>query len=214
MSGGITGPGTGGLGGDNTSLEQVIVNGQRYKSPAQSAPAGGSAAGSAGPGCDPSDCGQGQPAPESVTVTATRPAPLIYAAGFPSLSWNQNGSCMPAASFYAHVANVADDISTGASAVSLASGAGALVTSETIVGGVTFGGISAVAGGVALAASSVGFVANVAAGRYGNAGVDAFSMAVGVGTGIGAKSLRAGVQLAREGAGELMSDSASSICSG
>ena len=85
---------------------------------------------------------------------------------------------------------------------------------NTVVGGLTFGGISAIAGGVSLGASGVAFVANVAAGRYGNAGVDAFSMAFGIGTGIGAKSLRAGVQLTREGVGELMSESASSMCPG
>lgn len=153
----------------------------------------------------------------TIHVTAT-PLPsnelLVAPASVPASEVANSLSCRPAASFFAKVANVADTISNGASLVSLGAGAAALATSETVVGGLTFGGISAAAGAVSLTATGVATAANVIAGRYGNAGVDVFSMAWDAGTDVAAKMLPRPVQLLRQGVGQLMSQSASAMCPG
>jgi RHS repeat-associated protein len=123
-------------------------------------------------------------------------------------------SCKPADSTAAKIANALDDVSAAASGVALVSGGVALVTSETGIGAVTFGGVAAVAGAVSLGTSVLAAGFNIYAGRYGNAGVDIFSASFGTAAGMGAKSLRASVQLMREGMSDVISEAASSTCPG
>jgi hypothetical protein len=76
-------------------------------------------------------------------------------------------------------ADVFDDVANVSSKVALVSGAAALVTSETVVGGVVFGTIAVGAEAVSVVSTTAAAVANVADGNYRAAANSAFSLVVG-----------------------------------
>jgi hypothetical protein len=125
-----------------------------------------------------------------------------------------DNSCKPANNLLQKIANGADAVSNGATFVSATTGLAALATSETIVGGVTFGSISAGSGLVSIGASGVGAAANFFGGRAGNAAVDAFSAAFNAATLGTAGALPPVVQYLRGAGATLITQDASEICPG
>jgi hypothetical protein len=109
-------------------------------------------------------------------------------------------------------ADALDQFSTAASGVGLALGGAALVTSETIVGGISFGTVSGVSFGLSTVASAGAAGLNALSGRYGNAAIDLFGIGASGAVGLAAKEVQPAVQLMRNGYGVGAGVAASSMC--
>ena len=116
----------------------------------------------------------------------------------------QNGKppspCQSHGSLAGKIANIAGAVSNGATATAVVSGAAGLATSETIVGGITFGGIAAVAETVSLGASLLQAGAQALDHNYGGAAATAAGVVLAGGINIGAGSLIANSEAAASAA--------------
>lgn len=116
------------------------------------------------------------------------------------------------------IADFADNVSAGASGVALVSGGMALVTSETVVGGVGFGGIAVISESVAVYASGVSFVLNGASSltgrnRWGHTASAGFGLATGGLFNLAKDAVPPAVQLMRNGFGTVIGQGLSQQCS-
>jgi len=117
-------------------------------------------------------------------------------------------------SFLEKFADVADSVSSGASYVALGASGAALITSETVVGGIGFASIAGFAETVSLAAGGASIIANYLEGRWGHVAVTGTGMLVGGAISVAGKGLHPGLVFAQSGYSSLFSEAISSYCNG